>query len=119
MKPLAFAVMLTFPLLAGQDDSFLIRGATVHPVASAEIQNGSVLVRDGSKLVGFALCHTAPLVEGRTREELRVLKLVLRDDPGRRDPRMHTQQHQGRRRGRRDLRGLQDRPRRHVHVDRE
>jgi hypothetical protein len=27
---------------------------------------------------GFALCHTAPLVEGRAREELRVLKLVLR-----------------------------------------
>ena len=28
-------------------------------------------------LVGFALAHTAPLVEGRAREELRVLKLVL------------------------------------------
>lgn len=26
---------------------------------------------------GFALCHTAPLVEGRSRDELRVLKLVL------------------------------------------
>lgn len=26
---------------------------------------------------GFALCHTVPLVEGRTRDELRVLKLVL------------------------------------------
>ena len=26
---------------------------------------------------GFALCHTVPLVEGRSREELRVLKLVL------------------------------------------
>lgn len=26
---------------------------------------------------GFAVCHTAPLVEGRTRDELRVLKLVL------------------------------------------
>ena len=25
----------------------------------------------------FALCHTAPLVEGRTRDELRVLKMVL------------------------------------------
>ena len=31
----------------------------------------------GGALVGFALCHTAPLVEGRTREELRVLKLAL------------------------------------------
>ncbi len=28
-------------------------------------------------LRGFALCHTVPLVEGRVREELRVLKLVL------------------------------------------
>jgi GNAT superfamily N-acetyltransferase len=27
---------------------------------------------------GFALCHTTPLVEGRARDELRVLKLVLR-----------------------------------------
>lgn len=26
---------------------------------------------------GFALCHSAPLVDGRTRDELRVLKLVL------------------------------------------
>lgn len=32
---------------------------------------------DGT-LGGFALCHTASLVEGRAREELRVLKLVLR-----------------------------------------
>ena len=37
----------------------------------------TLLLRDGSDLAGFALCHTAPLVEGRTREELRVLKLVL------------------------------------------
>lgn len=28
---------------------------------------------------GFALCHSAPLVEGRARDELRVLKLVLED----------------------------------------
>ena len=27
--------------------------------------------------LGFALCHLAPLVEGRVRDELRVLKLVL------------------------------------------
>lgn len=26
---------------------------------------------------GFALCHSSPLVEGRTRDELRVLKLVM------------------------------------------
>lgn len=37
----------------------------------------TVLARapDG-ELAGFALCHSAPLVEGRVREELRVLKLV-------------------------------------------
>ncbi len=40
----------------------------------------TVLLRKGGALVGYALCHTAPLVEGRTREELRVLKLVLADE---------------------------------------
>lgn len=39
----------------------------------------TALLRDGDLLVGFALCHTVPLVEGRAREELRVLKLVLAD----------------------------------------
>jgi GNAT superfamily N-acetyltransferase len=38
----------------------------------------TVLLRDErGQLDGFALCHTVPLVEGRAREELRVLKLVL------------------------------------------
>lgn len=40
----------------------------------------TVIVREGERIVGVALCHTAPLVEGRTREELRVLKLALEDD---------------------------------------
>jgi GNAT superfamily N-acetyltransferase len=40
----------------------------------------TLLLRDGDAIVGFALCHTAPLVEGRAREELRVLKLVLADE---------------------------------------
>jgi hypothetical protein len=35
------------------------------------------LLYDGDTLAGFALAHTAPLVEGRSREELRVLKLAL------------------------------------------
>jgi len=39
----------------------------------------TLLVREAGRLVAFALCHTAPLVEGRTREELRVLKLVVSD----------------------------------------
>jgi GNAT superfamily N-acetyltransferase len=40
----------------------------------------TVLLHDRGELVGFALCHTAPLVEGRVREELRVLKFVLADE---------------------------------------
>lgn len=40
----------------------------------------TVLLHDHDEVVGFALCHTAPLVEGRVREELRVLKLVLADE---------------------------------------
>jgi hypothetical protein len=40
----------------------------------------TVLLHDRDELAGFALCHTAPLVEGRVREELRVLKLVLADE---------------------------------------
>lgn len=37
----------------------------------------TVLLERQGELVGFALCHTTPLVEGRSRDELRVLKLVL------------------------------------------
>ena len=40
----------------------------------------TVLLRRGDELVGYALYHTTPLVEGRVREELRVLKLVLASD---------------------------------------
>ena len=40
----------------------------------------TVLLYDADTLIGFALAHTAPLVEGRAREELRVLKLVLEDE---------------------------------------
>jgi GNAT superfamily N-acetyltransferase len=40
----------------------------------------TLLLRDGETLVGFALCHTVPLVEGRALDEMRVLKLVLASD---------------------------------------
>jgi GNAT superfamily N-acetyltransferase len=40
----------------------------------------TLLLYDDDALTGFALCHSAPLVEGRSREELRVLKLVVRDE---------------------------------------
>ncbi|MCC6318940.1 MAG: GNAT family N-acetyltransferase [Gemmatimonadaceae bacterium] len=39
-----------------------------------------VVVRDGARLEGFALFHAASLVEGRSRDELRVLKMVLRSE---------------------------------------
>ena len=37
----------------------------------------TVLLRERGEPAAFALCHTVPLVEGRSREELRVLKMVL------------------------------------------
>lgn len=40
----------------------------------------TMLWRERGRLSGFALCHTIPLVEGRSREELRVLKLVLANE---------------------------------------
>src|SRR5258708_11562156 len=68
MKILAFLAACTLPLLAASDDSFLLRGATVHPVAGAEIQNGSVLVRDG-KIRGVGKNLAAPkgvrIIEGK------------------------------------------------------
>jgi GNAT superfamily N-acetyltransferase len=39
----------------------------------------TLLLFDRDALAGFAVCHSAPLVDGRARDELRVLKLVLRD----------------------------------------
>lgn len=50
-------------------------------VLTADLDLGETLLwYEGDHLVGFALAHTAPLVEGRTREELRVLKLVIDDE---------------------------------------
>ena len=64
---------LTTSVLPGRDFSREI-------LLTAEMALGdTVFVRDGDALVGFAVCHTAPLVEGRGREELRVLKVVLSD----------------------------------------
>ncbi|MDQ6886635.1 MAG: GNAT family N-acetyltransferase [Gemmatimonadota bacterium] len=37
----------------------------------------TVLLRAAGRVRGFALCHSVPLVEGRAREEMRVLKLVV------------------------------------------
>ena len=50
-------------------------------VLTGDLELGdTLLVYDGDMLVGFALAHTAPLVEGRARDELRVLKLVVEDE---------------------------------------
>jgi GNAT superfamily N-acetyltransferase len=40
----------------------------------------TLMLFDGSELIAFAVCHSVPLVEGRIREELRVLKLVARTE---------------------------------------
>jgi hypothetical protein len=47
-----------------------------------ELSLGDTVILRGvnGTLEGFALAHTVPLVEGRAREELRVLKLVLLHD---------------------------------------
>jgi GNAT superfamily N-acetyltransferase len=48
---------------------------------TAELGLGdTVLLYRGDQIIGFALAHSAPLVEGRAREELRVLKLGLADE---------------------------------------
>jgi GNAT superfamily N-acetyltransferase len=40
----------------------------------------TLMLYDGSEVAGFAVCHSVPLVEGRIREELRVLKLAARNE---------------------------------------
>jgi hypothetical protein len=37
------------------------------------------MLAEQERVIGFALWHTAPLAEGRTADELRVLKLAARD----------------------------------------
>lgn len=53
-------LLLILPVsLFAADDSFLLRGATVHTMSGAEIENGSVLVRAG-KIVGVGKNLAAP-----------------------------------------------------------
>jgi GNAT superfamily N-acetyltransferase len=75
---LAECLALTQALVAGYDYT---REITLTDALSL---GDTLLIRDTGRLIGFALCHTAPLVEGRTREELRVLKMVV-SDPARFD----------------------------------
>ncbi len=46
-------------LRAASDDSFFLRGATIHTVSGADIPNGSILVRDG-KIIGVGQKLAAP-----------------------------------------------------------
>jgi GNAT superfamily N-acetyltransferase len=39
----------------------------------------TLILMRGTSIDGFAICHSVPLVDGRGREELRVLKVVARD----------------------------------------
>jgi GNAT superfamily N-acetyltransferase len=70
---LAECLTLTQALVPGYDYS---REITLTDSLSL---GDTLAVRSAGRVVAFALCHTAPLVEGRTREELRVLKLVVSD----------------------------------------
>lgn len=47
------------PSLAAEDNTFLLRGATIHTMAGRDIQNGSILVRDG-KIAGVGENLSAP-----------------------------------------------------------
>lgn len=70
-EALAECRVLVDGLLAGYD-------FTRELLLTTELGLGdTMLFRSRGKLTGYALCHTAPLVEGRMREETRVLKLVL------------------------------------------
>ena len=65
---------LTTSILAGYDFTRELR-------LTEELALGDTLMLfDGSELIAFAVCHSVPLVEGRIREELRVLKLVARSE---------------------------------------
>jgi imidazolonepropionase-like amidohydrolase len=69
MKILALVVLAALPLAADTDDSFLIRGATVHTVSGQDIPNGSVLVQNG-KIMGVGAKLSAPkgirIIEGKS-----------------------------------------------------
>ncbi|MDA1082490.1 MAG: GNAT family N-acetyltransferase [Gemmatimonadetes bacterium] len=70
---IAECAALTASLVPGADYSREIR--LTHELSLGD----TLLVRRAGAIVGFALCHAAPLVEGRSREELRVLKLAAAD----------------------------------------
>jgi GNAT superfamily N-acetyltransferase len=71
---LAQCAALTNSVRAGSDFSRDIQLTLRHALGDV------ILMHDDShELAGFVLYHDVPLVDGRAREELRVLKLVVRD----------------------------------------
>jgi hypothetical protein len=70
----AAARSLSHALIPGYDFSREMR-------LTQELGVGDTLIlEEGGRVIGFAIFHVAPLVDGRAREELRVLKLVLDDE---------------------------------------
>src|SRR5271154_1178268 len=60
MKKIAILALSASSLVWGADDnSFFLKGATIHTMAGKDIDNGSILVRDG-KIVGVGQNLTAP-----------------------------------------------------------
>jgi GNAT superfamily N-acetyltransferase len=91
--PLPHAPCLLSSLRAGARDSAIRECAALVDEAlpgfdySREIEltnelalGDTLLMYERDALEGFALCHSAPLVEGRTKEELRLLKAVVRTE---------------------------------------
>ncbi len=69
MKSFALLLLAALPLAAGADDSFLLRGVTVHTISGQDIPNGSILVQDG-KIMGVGLKLSPPkgirIIEGKS-----------------------------------------------------
>src|SRR3954465_8625069 len=69
MKTLAVLILAVLPLAAGPDDTFLLRGVTIHTVSGKDIPNGSILVQDG-KIMGVGVKLSAPkgvrIIEGKS-----------------------------------------------------
>ena len=60
MRKAAILALTVSGLALGADDnSFFLKGATIHTMAGKDIDNGSILVRDG-KIVGVGQNLTAP-----------------------------------------------------------
>ena len=65
---------LTRALRSGYDFTREIR------ITEALSIGDTVVIRRQDRVTAFAICHSAPLVEGRTRDEVRVLKFVAASD---------------------------------------